>query len=223
MGATRDHAVPRWTPTEALRLLAAAKPSRPSTGCDPGPALKELEQQVLDQSLELQSPGRASLRSAPVPVPLTSLVGRDDDVARLVDAIVAQRLTVLIGPGGVGKTPRRASRSAAAYVERGRTVYFVDLSIEQDASGVLPAFATAANLSDDASATTIAAAAEHAEALIVVDDFEHVLTPAMYWSPSRDPRRTHARLSRVARGWVLLVRSSFPSSRSRPKSKAPQR
>ena len=39
----------------------------------------------------------------------------------------------------------------------------------------MPALATVANLSDDASATTIAAAAEHAEALIVVDNFEHVL------------------------------------------------
>jgi len=80
-------------------------------GLDPSPELRRLESQVL----------RQELRSLPVPappgalpVPVSSLVGRDDDLRCVGDLLGAWRVVTLCGPGGVGKT--RLARHAAAAV-----------------------------------------------------------------------------------------------------------
>lgn len=85
-----------------------------------------------DPSAELMDAHLAILRADEVaavsnrrlPTPLTSLVGRDDDLARLMPLLASSRLVTLLGPGGTGKT--RLALAAGARV-RGE-VYFVDLS-----------------------------------------------------------------------------------------------
>jgi predicted ATPase len=82
------------------------------------------------------------------PSPVTTLVGRDDDVDRIVGLLDGgdHRLVVLTGAGGIGKT-----RLALAAMERGAQrwpdgVAFVDLSAITDARLVPDAIASALGL-----------------------------------------------------------------------------
>ncbi|WP_199425075.1 ATP-binding protein [Actinotalea solisilvae] len=79
------------------------------------PQPERLHQLVLP-GLPSAFPRPRSLGSAStLPVPGTSLVGRDDDVARLTATLGGSRLVTLTGPGGAGKT--RLALAAAAAVE----------------------------------------------------------------------------------------------------------
>jgi predicted ATPase/DNA-binding CsgD family transcriptional regulator len=60
---------------------------------------------------------RAAHVEAALPVPLTSLVGRDDETTELAALIGSHRLVTLVGPGGVGKT-RLALRLASVQADR---------------------------------------------------------------------------------------------------------
>ena len=60
---------------------------------------------------------RTARTDAALPVPLTSLIGRDNEMSELTALIDAHRLVTLIGPGGVGKT-RLALRIAAIHADQ---------------------------------------------------------------------------------------------------------
>ena len=75
-------------------------------GLDPGPELRKLEQRILVQDPSLGTsggpvgvPAGGNLPSMPV-----DLVGRERDVASLVDLLARDRLVEVVGPGGIGKT-----------------------------------------------------------------------------------------------------------------------
>ena len=81
--------------------------------------------------------------AAPVPAPLTRVIGRDDAIEGLAAAASGRRLVTLVGPGGMGKTT-----VALATVERLRShfadgVRFVDLGALAQGSLVASAAATA--------------------------------------------------------------------------------
>ncbi|HEY7131312.1 MAG TPA: adenylate/guanylate cyclase domain-containing protein [Candidatus Limnocylindrales bacterium] len=69
-----------------------------------------------------------------LPGEVTSLVGRDDEIRLVADALADSRVVTLTGPGGSGKT-RLALGAARAVVERfPHGTWFVDLASLQDAS-----------------------------------------------------------------------------------------
>ncbi|MER5321550.1 BTAD domain-containing putative transcriptional regulator [Streptosporangium roseum] len=70
-----------------------------SFGSDPGPQLQEAHLAVLRGELPRSRRSHGNLD-----VPLTSFVGRDDDVRRVVELLGRVRLVTLVGPGGAGKT-----------------------------------------------------------------------------------------------------------------------
>ncbi|HEX6443809.1 MAG TPA: BTAD domain-containing putative transcriptional regulator [Streptosporangiales bacterium] len=102
-------------------------------GVDPSPELQDVHVAVLRQD-GLARPGdhtdarpHTNLRAQ-----LTSFVGREDDVDRLIVAVASGRLTTVVGPGGAGKT-RLATETAAHLAHAFRDgAYLVELAPVHD-------------------------------------------------------------------------------------------
>ncbi len=83
---------------ESLRTTLADE-----LGTDPGPGLRDLHVRVLRGDGEpTAADDQQPLTN--LPEPLTSFVGREQDVEAIGDALIHHRLITLIGPGGAGKT-----------------------------------------------------------------------------------------------------------------------
>ncbi|MEV0716569.1 DUF4062 domain-containing protein [Asanoa sp. NPDC050611] len=126
--------------------------------------------------------GTGGTHAAP-PAPATGLLGRDDDLERIVHDVAAEdrRLVVLTGAGGIGKT-----RLAMAAMERTAPhwsggVAFVDLSSTTDARLVPDTIAASLGVVPQGSERPLDAlhrtlADRHR--LVVLDNFEQVLAAA---------------------------------------------
>jgi len=119
-----------------------------------------------------------------LPAPLTSLVDRVNDLAQ-VSALLSDpsvRWVTLIGPPGIGKT--RLSIQVGRQVLENFTdgVWFVDLAPLGDPGHVLPAVSRALvdfELPPAASLEQIAIAFKSRNALLILDNFEHVTDAAV--------------------------------------------
>jgi len=112
-----------------------------------------------------------------LPVQLTSFIGREGEVADLTRRLASTRLLTLTGPGGAGKT--RLAIEAAGRIEGGQ-VWFVDLSPIVDAALIPAAIGTAAGIAEvagEAPLETLATALAAAQALLVLDNCEHLVVP----------------------------------------------
>ncbi|QKV78185.1 BTAD domain-containing putative transcriptional regulator [Amycolatopsis sp. Hca4] len=89
-------------------------------GADPGTALRDRHLRLLQPA----EPAPEPARPAPLPAPLTSFIGRDDDLARIDALLTSGRLVTVLGPGGAGKT-RLALEAARRH---GHDVRLVDLA-----------------------------------------------------------------------------------------------
>ncbi len=90
---------------EALALYERVRETlADDLGADPGAALRERHLRLL--RAERPAPDADAARSGPsnLPAPLTSFIGRDDDLARIDTLLAAGRLVTVLGPGGAGKT-----------------------------------------------------------------------------------------------------------------------
>ncbi|HEX8968237.1 MAG TPA: tetratricopeptide repeat protein [Chloroflexota bacterium] len=111
------------------------------------------------------------------------LIGRGDDVARVLERLSQAdvRLLTLIGPAGTGKT-RLALAAAAQVTERfADGVWFVDLSPVRDPALVPSAVAAALDVREDRDRPLNETLKDHLsrrEALLVLDNFEQVLSAA---------------------------------------------
>jgi predicted ATPase/DNA-binding CsgD family transcriptional regulator len=128
-------------------------------------------------------PARAGPLGAPLPVPLSSFLARERELAEVAELLRRDevRLLTLTGPGGAGKT-RMALRVAEELVaDFPGGVVFVALATVIDASFVLPAVAHAVGARERHSGHVverIASALGDRRVLLVLDNFEHVLEAA---------------------------------------------
>jgi predicted ATPase/DNA-binding SARP family transcriptional activator len=151
-------------------------------GIEPGEALRKLERAILahDPSLDLVEPGRIGPHR--IPAPLHALLGRDRELAALSDLIRRPdvRLVTLTGPGGIGKTSLgfELGRRLATEFTDGSAV--VLLGALDDPDRVARAILEALDLSETGRdpAEELARALAQAELLLVVDNFEQVLSAA---------------------------------------------
>lgn len=111
-------------------------------------------------------------------VPAGAVIGRDDDVAALVEALGAHRLVTLVGVGGVGKT-RLGLEVAAQVTDRFADGTWVnELAAVTDPAAVPEAVAAVLGIVQQPNMTltdSIAAASEERSRLLVLDNCEHVL------------------------------------------------
>lgn len=134
-------------------------------------------------------PGSAPAANEPagpsMPLPLTTLVGREDDVATLRQWLTDPdvRLITLIGPGGVGKTRLALELARVTADEKLARVVFVALAAIRDQGFVASAVAEAFGLGDAAALDLPRRARAVCGAypvLLVLDNFEQVLAAASF-------------------------------------------
>src|SRR5438045_1909001 len=134
-------------------------------------------------------PGRAAARARePLPAirsPLTSFVGRDEDIARLLKNLRAARLVTLTGPGGVGKT--RLAAEAPGRLDA--AAWFVPLAPVTDPAEVPSAVLGALGVREPVLAPRaagpgrdpmerLAAALADRDDVLILDNCEHVIEAA---------------------------------------------
>jgi predicted ATPase/transcriptional regulator with XRE-family HTH domain len=119
---------------------------------------------------------------ATLPVPLTRLIGREQELAEVTALLGATRLLTLTGPGGTGKT-RLAIAAATRVADRfPEGVWFVDLSGLVQPAGVIPAIAYALGVRESEGrslALALAGYLQSKQLLLVLDNFEQVLAAAL--------------------------------------------
>ncbi|NUR95850.1 MAG: tetratricopeptide repeat protein [Kribbellaceae bacterium] len=169
-------------------------------GADPGSRLRDLHVSVLrgdsvDPAAK-STPVPAPTKSAPrsnLRAPLTSFVGRREDVAELTRLLSnGTRLVTMVGPGGAGKT-RLATETGRTLVDQsGDGIWFVELAPLGDAADVAPAVLSTLGASEFVDLTPARFAPKHIPAsraaterlvevigdrriLLVFDNCEHLV------------------------------------------------
>lgn len=181
-------------------------------GVDPAPAVQRLHQQILEQDPDLRP---ATAEPAPRPVEtraatsipstdlLGELVGRDRDIAYLVDLLRAptSRLVTVTGVGGCGKTRLSLAVAAAAEPLFADGVTLVPLAPLRDPSGVIPAIAHAVGVAEGGDPfAALLELLRDGERLLLLDNAEHLL----------DAWPEVATLAAACPGLRILVTSRIP-------------
>ena len=157
--------VPRWRLTRTIALVRARDvPLTP-----PAERFVELLRERLGPA-EPEAPPNSNL-----PAPVTPLLGREREVAEVVELLRdGSRLVTLTGPGGSGKT-RLAFETAAALVDDfADGVYLVELAPLRDPGVVGTAIADVLLVTPEALADRV----RDARMLLLLDNFEHLVEAA---------------------------------------------
>jgi predicted ATPase/DNA-binding SARP family transcriptional activator/Tfp pilus assembly protein PilF len=116
-----------------------------------------------------------------LPLDLTRLVGRDEELAAIEKALAGTRLLTLTGTGGVGKT-RLALAAAAGVADRhAEGAYLVELAPLADPDLLAQHVLAALGLREEAGQTpagTLTAHLRDRDVLLVLDNCEHLVGPA---------------------------------------------
>ncbi|MEV4216842.1 BTAD domain-containing putative transcriptional regulator [Nonomuraea sp. NPDC049725] len=123
-------------------------------GLDPSPELAALHQAMLRQDPALAAaPAPATSAARPrsnLPVPLTELVGRDDEVDAAAGLLREARLVTLTGPGGVGKTRLALATAATVTGAFPDGVWLVELAgVSGGTEAVAEVLATTLSIHDE--------------------------------------------------------------------------
>jgi predicted ATPase len=155
-------------------------------GLEPGPALKTLQAQILDQAPALQPAGDSGpgpmrhvwLRR--VPAPATATIGRERELNEVIALlrVPAVRLVTLTGPGGVGKTRLALVVAHALKHSFEQGVVWVELAGISRPDDVGSAIVRALEVQPapgESTTDTLLRYLADKKLLLVVDNFEHVL------------------------------------------------
>ncbi|MFD7653604.1 BTAD domain-containing putative transcriptional regulator [Actinosynnema sp. NPDC059797] len=169
--------------TEALVVYQRAREAlADALGVDPSPELSALHVALLRGEVgRREEDRRTNLRAE-----LTSFVGKDADVAAVRGLVGGHRLTTLIGPGGSGKTRLAAETVRALLPDLPDGAWLVELApvgaggdVAQPTLAVLGLREPLLGGTSDAEPVErVVAALREREALLVLDNCEHVIDAA---------------------------------------------
>ncbi len=171
--------------------IAAYHEGRELLGVDPSARLEQVYLGILRGGEQENDPERAGVPARARPSasraqsPLTSFVGRDEDLPRVLKNLRAGRLVTLTGPGGVGKT--RLAIEASGRL--GAAAWFVPLAPVTDPAEVAYAVLDALGIREPVIARRaaepgtgppdrLAAALGDRDDVLILDNCEHVIEAA---------------------------------------------
>ena len=151
-------------------------------GLEPSPALRRLEQRVLQHAMaEGDTVRSVAVPAVTVPRPVTSFIGRDTDVGAVGHLLGRTRLVTLWGPGGVGKTRLALEVAVESAPRYPGGVHLCDLAVLAAGGDVARAVASVVGVQERSGRRLEAQLADRLgghRALIVLDNCEHVLAAA---------------------------------------------
>jgi predicted ATPase/DNA-binding SARP family transcriptional activator len=153
-------------------------------GIEPGPRLRALELAMLRQDRSLlprRQGARAGRRAGQEPIrpplPVGTLVGRDEQLDRLVGLVSAERVVTVIGTGGVGKSTLAVRACAAVKDDFAGGIGWADLAAIE--SGDVPRLVSdalgVAWEGPSGYLDAVESAVAGARTLLVLDSCEHVV------------------------------------------------
>ena len=169
--------------SEALLVYQRVREALADTlGADPSPELAALHVALLRGELGR----RKETRKTNLRAELTAFVGKDADVAAVRELIATRRLTTLIGPGGSGKTRLATETARTLLGDLPDGAWLVDLAAIGADGDVAQSTLSALGLRDallgdapNAEPTDrLIAAIREREALLILDNCEHVIESA---------------------------------------------
>jgi len=174
-------------PAEALTVYERTRQTlADQLGADPSPELSAVHTAVLRGQLD-QAPTMEAARRTNLRAPLTSFVGRDADVAGVLELVDDYRLTTLVGPGGFGKTRLAVEVARALLDEMPDGAWLVELASVANGTDVPAAVLAAMDLREPSLAARekaedpldrLVAALRSRSVLLVFDNCEHVIAAA---------------------------------------------
>ena len=110
--------------------------------------------------------------------PISSFIGRQDEVREIVGLIAEHRLVTLSGPGGVGKTRLAIEAGRRMLAENSEGVWTVDLAVVVDEATVVASVLAATGILQQGGRSdldTLADVLANQQRLILLDNCEHLL------------------------------------------------
>ena len=152
-----------------------------------------------------------------LPSPLTSLVGREQEIAEVRACLQAARLVTLTGTGGVGKTRLAIEVGQQIAAEYAEGVRFVDLAPLTDSELVVQVVASTLGLREEAGRPlqeTLAGYLRSRHLLLILDSCEHLIQACAQLADRLLQNCPHLRIlatSRQALGLIGEVSFRVPS------------
>jgi predicted ATPase/class 3 adenylate cyclase/DNA-binding CsgD family transcriptional regulator len=154
--------------------------------------LKDLQRsthlyQLVISGLPADFPPLKALNNNPnnLPLQLTQLIGREQEMASVLDLLQREnvRLLTLTGPGGIGKTSLSLQVAAELSDRFPDGVYFVNLAPLSDPGLVIPAITqtfTLKEMGEEPLFEMLKAYLQEKQLLLLLDNFEQVVSAAVY-------------------------------------------